>query len=484
MEQVLSRHIINPDIVIHDESGDVDYTKLCSLIDQWKVLLVEKYYAQPGKKIVIEFTIPNATYYAAHYAAWELGMIIIGEWPYAYDDEDVYSHRMTMHGRIDYAIVSYGQTIPSDSLFNYWNYRRTTANVDFVITDKEFEEFRTPHPERVDVITQSILATPDMDALWGASGGTTGAAKPTNNSHKKLYLSSLRHVKLLNLQPTDHCLHIQNALYGAGVWYWFLPVTMAAKEHSIFVSKDSVEISKVIKQKQINKVQFHTLPLILNFIDSLDKIDHDLELSSLFVIPKEYVEKIQQKNIKTVHMVFGDTTIGGTFFLKKIDQNTVPSMYERNCMEELPDDFFKFELREGLLWMCIPSIGQEWRTSLDRFEIRDNKYYFYGRGNQYVIAGDTITLGDLDAEVERLFGVNAMIVVDDKEQKIYLSIWKENSDAEEELIQYFKHNFKKARIDQIARGLDPNRFVAARKIDREKLRDYFRHYHLKPHPAN
>lgn len=480
MIEVLSRHIINPDIVIHDESGDVNYTDLCALIDRWKILLVEKYHAQPGKKIVIEFITPNAVYYAAQYAAWELGMIVIGEWPYAYEDEDVCSKRMTMHGRIDYAIVSYKQTIPSEPAFNYWNYRRTTANVDFVITDKDFEEFETPHPERAGIIATSILAQPEMEALWGASGGTTGAAKPTSNTHKKLYLSSLRHIKLLNIQPTDHCLHIQNTLFGAGVWYWFLPVTMAAKEHSIFVSKDSAEIARVINEKQINKAQFHTLPLILNFVDALDRVDHDLEISSLFVIPKDYVEKIQKKNIKTVHMVFGDTTIGGTFFLKKIDQNTIPSMYERNCMEELPDDFFEFELREGLLWMRIPSIGQEWRTSLDRFEIRDKKYYFYGRGNQYVIAGDTITLGDLDAEVDRLFGTGAIIVVDDKEQKVYLAIFRENPEAEAELNHYFEHNFKKARIAQVARGLDPNRFVASRKIDREKLRDYFRYFHLKP----
>lgn len=481
MKEVLSRHIINKDIIIHDNTGDVDYTELCSLIDRWKILLVEQYHAQPGKKIVIEFTIPNATYYAAQYAAWELGMIVIGEWPYAYEDEDVYAHRMTMHGRIDYAIVSYEQTVPSSAMFNYWNYRRTTANVDFVITDKDFEEFETPYPERASIIAESILAKPEMDALWGASGGTTGVAKATSNTHQKLYLSSLRHVKLLNFQPTDHCLHIQNTLYGAGVWYWFLPATMAAREHSIFVSKDSAEIAKVINEKQINKVQFHTLPLILNFINAVEPVSHVLEISSLFVLPKDAVSTVQEKNINAVHMVFGDTTIGGTFFLKKIDRNTIPSMYEKNCMEALPDNFFEFELREGILWMRIPSIGQEWRTSGDRFEIRDNKYYFYGRGNRYVIAGDTITLGDLDAEVDRLFGINAIIVVDEKDQKIYLAIWKENAEAEEELNCYFENNFEKARIEQVARGLDPNRFVASRKIDREKLRDYFRHYHLKPH---
>jgi hypothetical protein len=480
MQQVLSRHIINKDIIIHNNGNIVDYDDLCALIDHWKVLLVERYHARPGKKIVIEFINPSAVYYAAQFAAWELGMIVIGEWPAAYDQEDTVAHRMTMHGRIDYAVVEYDQTIPSHPNYNYWNHRRTTANADYVITDREFDEFETPCPERANIIKQTILATPDLDALWGASGGTTGVAKPTYNSHRKLYVSSLRHVKLLNFQPTDHCLHIQNTLYGAGVWYWFLPAMMSAKEHSIYVSKDSVEIARVIEDKKINKVQFHTLPLILNFIDAVLPLSHCLEISSLFVLPKESVETVQRKRINAVHMVFGDTTIGGTFFLKKITQDTLASHYEKNCMEELPDDFFEFELREGILWMQIPSLNQDWRTSGDRFEIRDRKYYFYGRGNQYTINGETLTLGDLDAEVDRLFGINATSVVDEKEQKIYLAVWKENAQAESELAQYFKFNFKKIQIDQIARGLDPNRFVASRKIDREKLRDYFRYYHLKP----
>lgn len=480
MQEVLSRHIINKNIVIHDVDRDVDYAELCSLIDRWKILLVEQYHARPGKKLLVEFINPSAVYYAAQFAAWELGMIVIGEWPYAYDEEDTTAHRMTMHGRIDYAIVEHSQTVPGNSTYNYWNHRRTTANVDYVITDLEFDNFKTPHPERANIITETILAQPELDALWGASGGTTGVAKPTNNSHKKLYLSSLRHVKLLNFQNNDHCLHIQNTLYGAGVWYWFLPAFMAAGEHSVFVSKDSAQIARVVEQKRINKVQFHTLPLVLNFVDELTPVDHCLEISSLFVLPKESVETVQKKSINAVHMVFGDTTIGGTFFLKQINKHTVPDLYERNCMEQLPDDFFEFEIRDGILWMQIPNLNQEWRTSGDRFEIRDRKYYFYGRGNRYTINGETLTLGDLDAEMDRLFGINATLVVDDREQKVYLAIWKENLQAESELEQYFKLNFKNIHIDQIARGLDPNRFVASRKIDREKLRDYFRHYHLKP----
>ena len=123
---------------------------------------------------------------------------------------------------------------------------------------------------------------------------------------------------------------------------------------------------------------------------------------------------------------------------------------------------------------------QEWRTSGDRFEINKDQYYFGGRGNRYKIGTEWVVLGDLDHEVDRLFGTGATIVVDDQNEKIYLSIWKNNEIAEQALQQYFHNTFKQVRISQLARGLDPQRFTASRKIDREKLKDYFRHYHLKP----
>jgi hypothetical protein len=483
MEQqyILSRHIINPEFILNEGSGSINYVQFCELINRWKILLVERYNAQPGKKVVIEFITPNAMYYAAHFAAFELGLIVIAEWPRAYEEEDVLAPRMIMHSRIDFAIVTYGQTIPTDKNFRYWDYRRTTTNVDFVITDCEFENYTSVDPINAQAIATSILATPEMDASWGASGGTTGAASQTRNSHIKLFLQSYRHISLLNIQPTDHCLHIQNLLYGAGLWYYFLPTVMAAREHSVCLYENNTqEISATIKDRQINKVQFNNLAQILNFIDETALIDHNLEISSLFVVPQNYVNKIKSKNINTVRMVFGDTTIGGTFFIKLIDCNTIESMYEKNCLGPQVDNFIELKVEDGLLWAAIPCLTQPWKTTNDRFEIRDGNYYFYGRGNQYYIHHELITLGDIDAEVERLFGASATIVIDDREQKVCLAIWRDNPSAEAELNQYFENNFKKIRINQVARGLDSSRYLASRKIDREKIRDYFRYYHLKP----
>jgi acyl-CoA synthetase (AMP-forming)/AMP-acid ligase II len=479
-QEVISRHIINPEMVLHDHRGTINYDQLCKMIDRWKILLVNDYNAQPGDKIVVEFTIIDAYYYSALFAAFELGLIVIMDWPHAFEEEDVASYRMTMYGRVNFAIISHGQTMPNNPNYNYWNLRRTTSNVDHVITDRDFDLFNAPDTDQSKEIAKSILAEPYQDATWGASGGTTGIAKPAINNHIKLIKQSERHIKYMNYQTTDHAIHTHSILYGAGVIFHFLPTWMTAREHTAFSVPDMKEIVKTIHDKRITKIQFHSLPPVLEFLATVDKLDHTLDVLSLFVVPRELVLVIQEKNINNFYTIFGDTTIGGTWFLKTINSTTNPATYERNCMGPLLDDFFDIQINDGLLWVAIPSINQEWRTSGDRFVIRDGNYYFYGRGNKYRIGREEIVLGDLDLEVDRLFGIGATIAVDDREEKIYLAIWKENSEAEKQLHQYFAHNFDKVKIDQIARGLDPNRFTANRKIDREKLRDYFRHYHLKP----
>jgi hypothetical protein len=477
---VISRHVINPNLVIHHHTGTVEYAEFSTMVDRWKTLLVKEYGAKVGQRIVLEFLDPDPVYYAAVFAAWELGLILIAEWPPAFNDEDVNSHRMTMHGRIDFAIVEYSQTKPTSSTYNYWNHRRNTANVDYVITDAEFKKYTAIDAS----IANTIYAQPNDDAIWGASGGTTGQAKHTKTTHSRTLLYAQRLIKPLGYKETDHCLHITNLLYGAGMAYYFLPTWMTAREHSLVAITDTKQLVQVIEDKKINKVKLHTLALVLDYLEQTHRLDHDLDILSIFNINDRAIEQIKEKNIQSVKMVFGDTTIGLAFFYKVMDQTTTPTTYKRGCVGQPVDDLYTFEIRDGILYIAIPSLGQEWRTSQDRFTTDGQYYYFFGRGNTYNIGREKVVLGDLDLEVERLFGVGATIVVDDQYDKIYLAIWKDNPRAEAELTKYFENQFEQVRINQIARNLDVNRFIVSRKIDREKVRDYFRYYHLKPVSAN
>jgi acyl-CoA synthetase (AMP-forming)/AMP-acid ligase II len=462
-------------MILHDQDRTVNYEQLCQMIDIWKSLLIDEYRAKPGQSILIDFATPNSYYYSAIWAALELGLILIVDWPNAYAEQDLTAHRMTMYGRINFAIVDSSQIKPNDCNYNYWNLRRTQANCDHIISTSDFKNHQPAHD-----YSALFLATNDSIATWGASGGTTGAAKLAVNSHKKLLLQSQRHVKIMKYTNTDHALHTRNVMFGAGLIYHFLPTWMTAKQHSVLVYTQVDQLIEFVNQYKISRLFFYTLSGCLEYLDSTSALDHNLRILSIFMIPSTAVELVHKKQIKHLDMIFGDTTIGGTFFLKTVDADTPVSTYEKNCLGRPVDDFFQFRIEDGILWTCIPALPQEWRTSGDRFEIKGDQYYFGGRGNRYKIGKEWVVLGDLDQEVERLFGSGATIVVDAQDEKIYLSIWKTNANAESELHEYFARNFKQVKISQLVRGLDPERFTASRKIDREKLRDYFRHYHLKP----
>jgi hypothetical protein len=85
MSNILSRDLISPDFVLYQENFQsnevtiIDRTQFVSMIDYWKMLLVEKYQAKPGQTVMLEFNLTNAYYYSAVFAVWELGMIMIGE---------------------------------------------------------------------------------------------------------------------------------------------------------------------------------------------------------------------------------------------------------------------------------------------------------------------------------------------------------------------------------------------------------------------
>ena len=267
MPQIVTRQVINPDLVLDLGHKQVCYNDLSTMIDRWKVLLVEHYHAVPGNTIVVDFVYPDEYYYSVLFAAFELGLILIADWPNAFDEEDCSQHRMTMHGRINFAIMSYGQTVPCDTLFNYWNYRRNTANCDHVITDKDLDLYQVQDTARADKIAQAVFVTEDADFMWGGSGGTTSGSKQYRSSHKKILLQAQRHAQLLQYKKSDRVIHIGNlSATGALPWYHFLPTWMTCNYHTVGVYAEIKDLIQAIKDQQINQVQFHALHLVKNFI--------------------------------------------------------------------------------------------------------------------------------------------------------------------------------------------------------------------------
>jgi hypothetical protein len=169
----------------------------------------------------------------------------------------------------------------------------------------------------------------------------------------------------------------------------------------------------------------HTQALTLKFLKDTDKLDHTLDIMTFYNLPLDAIELVKQKNIHSVRSSFGDAMIGAVVFLKIVDKNF--SITESNYVGDVVDNFYDIKIVDGILWMSIPSLGQEWKTSGDRFTYKNGKYYFYGRANQYKIGKHKLILGDLDFEVEKLFASAATVVVDQEYEKIYLAVWQPNA---------------------------------------------------------
>jgi acyl-CoA synthetase (AMP-forming)/AMP-acid ligase II len=482
-QQLLSRHIINPEIVVKQHSIDrsqvtlFNYEDFCGMINFWKIVLVEKYQAKSGQTVMIEFLSPNIYYFTAIFAAFELGLVLIVDWPHAKNEDDVKSHRMTMHGKIDFAIVNYGQTQPDDPHYDYWDYRRTTENCNVVITDRDFDIYVIQDPELYTKISTEIYATPESDAIWSASGGTTGLAKQTRVTHRQTYLEAERLIKPLGFSRDDISLHVRNLHHGASMVYHWLPSIMVAKEHLFFTYHHHVkEIVPTIISEKITKVQLYTQQTVLDYLHETPRLDHALDIITLFNTTDKAIDLIKEKNINSVRVVFGDTTIGLGFFVKIIDQSITEQEFikSRNCVGKKFDDHFDFKIENGVLHIAVPCLNKGWATSGDRFECVNDLYYFYGRSNRYRIGDEWITLGDLDAKVDQLFGSGATVIIDEYYEKLYLSLWKPNPEAEEEFKKYISSQFNHIQINKIARNLDFNKFFGSRKIDRQKLKDEFR----------
>ena len=130
-----------------------------------------------------------------------------------------------------------------------------------------------------------------------------------------------------------------------------------------------------------------------------------------------------------------------------------------------------------MLYISCPATGKDWKTSKDRFELRNDQYYFFGRSDLYRIKDEWVGLAEIESKIAEYFGNDGATVAFDTDgiqTKILLVVWKENAKAEQNLNGYFESNFKEARINNIARNLNPAEFTISRKIDREKIRDYFR----------
>lgn len=491
MTNVLSRHHINPDIVLHQwnirtrEIKTFNYSDLCDMIDYWKYLLVKKYNAKPGKTVMIEFNLTNIYYFSAIYAAWELGLTLIVDWVHANSEKMCHSEIFSIHGKIDYAIVYSRQLDPNDQEFYLkWDVLRTQLHCGEIITEQDFDKHTIVDHAQYKEVASTVYATPTTQAIWTATSGSTGSPKQQRIDHNSVVLQAQRLCKYLDFRPGTSSLHTNNLHHGASACYHFLPSMMIAKDHWILNSHFATDselkkLADLIIEKQINKLFLYTPSKLTNWLKTTSVLQHPVDVTTLYYCPKDMIALAKEKNVRSIRSVFGDTTIGYGFLIKTVDCGLPLDNYEPNCIGPKLDNFFDFDIREQSLYIRVSGTGNtEWKTSHDKFDFLDEKYYFLGRGTDYRINDEWIHHQEIESKVSELFDINnnegATIVVDNEEQQVYLVIWIDNPKAEAELDRWFSQRYRGVYISKRANNLDKKDFMGARKISRPALREYFR----------
>lgn len=484
--EIISRHCINPEIQIHQSRDSdyftekiVDYNEFCDFINYWKIILVEKYQAKPGNTICIIYG-PNLYYYALIFAAAELGLLLVVDWPHVYSEQDLKSYKVTMFGRIDFIVTSRVTRDPSYLHYNHFEIQRDEMFGKHIIFNEEFDEYIIKDPNLYSDLSSSVWATPDTPLVYSFTSGTTGLPKKVITTHKKIFSMASRIGKYL-FDKNSSVLHTATIHHGFAFCLHLIPAFMLGKEQHSFVSvTDTKKFSEFILTHKINQLFLYRATLLLPYLQSTPMVNHRVRISTLYQITKEMALLIKEKNIASIQSIFGDTSIGVGFFIKYVDQNTDSSNYQVNNMGKPLDDFYKLELRNSNLYIACPTLNEDWKTSNDTFKIINDDWYFFGRSNEYRINGEWVKLVELENQVNTLFGIgNATVVIDPDLQKIYLAIWSENSAAEEQLNNYLKTTYSSLTISYILRNVKFDEFFNSRKIDSSKIREYCRRIILK-----
>jgi len=490
-QQVLSRHLLCPDLKFYQHNFDTnqtavfDYDQFSRMVDYWKFMLVEKYNVQHGQTVMIEFNLTNIYYFTAIFAAWELGLVLIVDWIHAYSEQECHGKSFTIHGQIDHAIVYSEQLNPNNKKFYLeWDVYRTRLHCRNVITEIDFNNYEIKDHSKFAEIAETVYARPDSQAIWTATSGSTGDPKQQRIDHRSVFLQAKRLINHLNFKPEQSVLHTHNVHHGASACYHFLPSLMTSTNHYVmnyehWNDTHNKQLADFIESRKINKIFLYTPDKILAYLNSTDPLQHEVEITTLYFCTKEIVNLAKEKNIKGIYSVFGDTTIAYGFLVKVVDLQQSLNTYEPSCIGPQLDDFFDFKIQDGHLYIRSSGLGKtEWQTSKDNFELKDNKYYFLGRGTDYRINDEWINHNEIESRINELFTIDqkegATIVIDNEEQQVYLAIWIENPQAELEFDRWLAQRYKTVTITKRARDLNKNEFLGSRKVSRQLLKEYFR----------
>lgn len=460
---IVSLDAVSKNFRLFDNDQWLSRDLLAEFVGHWKLIFVEKNHLKAGDKIGLGFVLTDIYYFGAIIAAAELGLKLI-----------VLDVSSTKSATSDYffpldLFVS-GHMLPPDK---HQHYSTSSLQTEFWhVCDQYYTESSgwQDCPIRTSIDQDLVL-------LSCTSSGTTGRPKKVEHSHKFLFNVSDRNCRLLKFQ--GNVMHVRNLHHGSSITTYFLPALMSDQctGHYVFNLESELQIAELVQYCANHNINHIQLPYI-NFAEQFLKQTvlqnikfNDLTIYVLSYIDPDWQALIQQcGQIKIVSM-FGCNETSGPLFISTL-QSDQTDFNHKNFVA--PDDFYQFDFnQQGQLVVSI----RDYNTSVvmqDSFSRNNNVFTHHGR-NDFVRINDVEVDLFWMLELAKNKQVNAQIVLDRAQEKLYLAVWDQSNlqSVLDQLNNAIANRYSNKVSIGSAMHLNMNECMSGIKLDHELIRNIF-----------
>ena len=368
----------------------------------------------------------------------------------------------------------------------YWQMKHIDAKnksispINFVLNDERKQRDETKpkmYIELAETVIQydkdydcsynnKINATNDSVLMMCCSSGTTGTPKPISHTHSFMYELGKRNSK----DFYGGVMYTKLFHHGSSFATFFLPVLMADKVERIYININKLmrtlmmegSINNNIAEedfiKNIDHIQFPYTEDIIEWRKQTSTKYPNLNIYTLAKIDKEWKNDLGIL-YKEMISLFGSSETSGPILIQKLSDEK----FESDRFID-PDGWYDPQIVNGKL-----------NLTGDKFEYNDDgSFKFLGRDDTVMIQGQEISLKEINDQASNIIGLSN-VVIDTREQKIYLCIWSKNGVLTHanltENIQKFKSKYN---LDITHRIMNLSKFMCGIKVDNEAIRDHFR----------
>ena len=357
---MINKNILTENFSYEDEKGNVvSREEMCSLIDRWKYLLVERG-ANRGDSLGISLVMVSPNHLALIIAAGELAMkLILLDKPAAIETID--RTKASVFDPIDFHIID--DYLAASEPYMEMVRRYCKQNI-----------FET----EIDAVSGKIeedFSNPDAVYLCGSSSGTTSRPKPVYFSQHDCFELSERNIDVFKFEKDSVVCHTRNMHHVSCMMTFLLPSLMVADKHYYYNIYDVMSgFPAFIKEKKVDRVFFGSPFVVRDLVKySVGEFDVPVLINiSGFTIPAEYVEYCEFFNIEFLSH-FGSVDTGIPLLLNHVTKN---SKFEENWLGVEPDDYYRIII-DDIIQVEGPWVGS--RVLEDRLTEKNGKWYHNGR---------------------------------------------------------------------------------------------------------